>query len=106
MVDDPDDLPLDGGADDAAKAEQEAYEGLIGLSVQDILKEGQKELFARLVGAVRAGTATHQQQAILRNVLKDNGLIFLGLDPKGEGGQQSQVEQHPLPEFDVPDYDK
>lgn len=74
------------------------FDALMGLSVEDILREGQKVLFARLVGRVRSGSANHQEMAILRNILKDNGLT-LGIPPE----QSSQPEGAPM---DLPDYGK
>jgi hypothetical protein len=96
------------GNDIAAQAEQNEYEALIGLSLTDILREGQKALFARLVGRCRLGTASHQELAILRNVLKDQGLT-LGITP--EGAPTSNMIGHnagpplDMPSFDPPDYD-
>lgn len=78
--------------DDRAEAE---YQSLIGHSVEEILREGQRALFARLVGAVRSGTASHQQEAILRNLLKDNGLT-LGIPPEKEAPATAPL---PLPEY-------
>lgn len=57
------------------------YLELMGKSVDDILRDGQKALFARLVAVCRSGTASHQELAILRNILKDNGLT-LGIPPE------------------------
>lgn len=83
--------------DEAANSE---YLALMDKSVDDILREGQKALFARLVSACRAGTASHQELAILRNILKDNGLT-LGIPPEKPSGG----EKLPLPDdIDVPDY--
>lgn len=95
--------------DASTEAEQKAFEELMGKTIPEILEDGQKVLFARLVGKVRAGTASHQQEAILRNILKDNGMIYLGLGGPGKnspaGAEEADVEQHPLPEFSEPDYD-
>lgn len=76
------------------------YLALMGKTVEEILREGQKALFARLVSACRAGTANHQELAILRNILKDNGLT-LGIPPE----QKPTGEKLPLPDdMEVPDY--
>lgn len=82
---------------DLPEVDNGEYDKLINLSVEDILREGQKALFARLVGAVRSGTATHQQQAILRNILKDNGLT-LGIPPEAAPGE-TKTGHLPLPEY-------
>ncbi|RWI46829.1 MAG: hypothetical protein EOQ93_29315 [Mesorhizobium sp.] len=102
-------LPFKGGAEepqeaapDEAEPETNAeYLALMGLSVEDILREGQKALFARLVSACRAGTASHQELAILRNILKDNGLT-LGIPPEETGPKGQPL---PLPEeTDIPEF--
>lgn len=79
----------------------EEFLRLMGLSVEDILREGQKALFADLVGKVRAGEANHQEKAILRNILKDNGLT-LGIPPEAPAQSKSPED---FPEFEEPDYD-
>ncbi len=86
------------GGDPAADIE---YQRLMGLSVQDILREGQKELFARLVMACRSGEASHQELAILRNILKDNGLT-LGIPPE-QPVTVGAEEIADLPDFEEPD---
>ncbi|MDG4856434.1 hypothetical protein [Mesorhizobium sp. WSM4982] len=89
-------------ADEAAEQEvtNAEYLQLMGMTVEDILREGQKALFARLVSACRSGTASHQELAILRNILKDNGLT-LGIPPE----KSAPGEKLPLPDdMEVPDY--
>ena len=76
------------------------FEELMGKSLEDILREGQKALFARLVTACRAGSATHQELAILRNVLKDNGLT-LCIPPEQPPEEGKPMD---LPEYPEPDY--
>lgn len=86
---------------DTSEAATTEFLALMDKSVEDILREGQKALFARLVSTCRAGTASHQELAILRNILKDNGLT-LGIPPEktAQGG-----EKLPLPDdIEVPDY--
>lgn len=81
------------------------YDELMDLSVTEILEQGKKALFARLVSACRNGTASHQEMGILRNILKDNGMT-LGLPAVGSGQpagpKQSGFE---LPDFQKPDYE-
>ena len=88
-------------ADEAATAA--LYAELEGKSVQDILREGQKALFVDLVVKARSGKASHQELAILRNVLKDNGLV-LGIPPEEPQAQRAGAPVD-LPEFSTPDYD-
>lgn len=103
-------LSLPGAAPDPMEEDSEAgneeanaeYLALMDKSIEDILREGQKALFARLVSACRAGTANHQELAILRNILKDNGLT-LGIPPEQKPGAGG--EKLPLPDdIEVPDY--
>lgn len=77
------------------------YARLEGMTIDDILREGQRALFINLVAASRSGTASHQELAILRNLLKDNGLT-LGIPPEKAAGTPAPVD---LPEFDKPDYE-
>lgn len=92
-----------------ASPTDEAYQKFLremeGKSVQDILAEGQKALFIDLVSRVRMGEASHQEKAILRNLLKDNGFT-LGID-LGKAINEDRDETRPpmdLPEYGDPDY--
>jgi hypothetical protein len=84
----------------AEAKQRQDFERLMGMSVQDVLRDGQKALFADLVGLVRSGNANHQEKAILRNILKDNGLT-LGIPPDKPEPTEAPL---PLPEFQDPDY--
>lgn len=79
------------------------YSDLEGMSLADILREGQKAIFVQLVGKCRSGKANHQELAILRNILKDNGLT-LGIPP-----EQSVTEAEApaeLPDFPHPEWEQ
>lgn len=65
--------------------------------LRDILKEGQKVLLQDLVDRVKSGKATHQEKAVLRNLLRDNGMFLLG---PGEGDENKKP---PPPASDLPD---
>lgn len=94
-----DDFNTEEGGNTDALVEAAEFDALMGLSIEEIMRVGQKALLVRLVGKARAHTASHQELAILRNILKDNGLT-LGIPPA-----QPQEQQHaPLPEFGDPDY--
>lgn len=75
----------------------------MGKSVEDILREGQKALFAELVARCRSGKASHQELAVLRNVLKDNGLT-LGIPPEDHTGKAETAAPLDLPSFEDPEY--
>lgn len=86
--------------EDAPEQETNAeFLKFMGMSVEEILREGQKALFADLVSKVRSGQANHQEKAILRNILRDNGLT-LGI-PQDD---QRQLPPSDLPEFTEPEY--
>lgn len=90
--------------DEASLAEAAYFEELMGKTLEDILREGQKLLFAQLVTKCRSGKANHQELAILRNVLKDNGLT-LGIPPEdGDAAVRRSPEPVDLPDFDKPEY--
>lgn len=89
------------GEDDLSPELEGDFQELMGMSLEDILREGQKALFARLVTRCRAGVASHQEMAILRNVLKDNGLT-LGIPPEDHAAPRPAPVD--LPEYETPDY--
>ncbi len=93
----------EGLEDEALKNE---FEALMGMDVQEILRCGQKALFADLVGKARLGKASHQELAILRNILKDNGMI-LGIAPEGlDGGEARTRPPLDLPSFEPPPWEQ
>lgn len=94
-----DELEQGSGDDAGAIVEATIFDELMGKSVDDILREGQKDLFARLVAKVRTNRASHQEMAIFRNILKDNGLT-LGIPPQA-AENSPKVD---LPEFTDPEY--
>lgn len=78
---------------------------LEGKSVQEILEEGKKALFIDLVVRVRANCASHQEKAILRNILKDAGMLAIGISPEVvTEAERTQASVMDLPEFGEPDY--
>lgn len=78
------------------------FSDLEGMSLEDILRAGQKALFVQLVGKARSGTASHQELAILRNALRDNGLV-LGIAPEPEAATEAPAD---LPDFDKPEWER
>lgn len=82
------------------------FTDLEGKSVAEVLVEGRKALFIELVGRVRSHKATHQEMAILRNLLRDNGMsLGLVLEAGAEDGVSKAPEQPlPLPDFGDPEY--
>jgi hypothetical protein len=96
-------VPFAGGDDEQVEQpearDETAFLELMDKSVEDILREGQKALFARLVAVCRSGSASHQELAILRNILKDNGLT-LGIPPEGPTAPTTPM---PMPDFGEPE---
>lgn len=88
----------------AERLEAQAFEALRGLSVDEILREGHKQLILQLATRCRAGTATHQEMAIFRNILRDNGLT-LGLPPEQPPNYVAPSPME-LPVLEDPDYDR
>lgn len=85
-------------------AEAALFAELEGKSVQEILMEGQKALFIDLVVKVRSGRANHQEKAILRNILRDNGLT-LGIPSETPEEAKKREAPADLPDFEAPEYD-
>lgn len=85
-------------------AEAALYAELDGKTVQEILQEGQKALFVDLVVKVRSGKASHQEKAILRNILRDNGFM-LGIPSETPEEAKKREAPADLPDFDTPEYD-
>lgn len=86
-------------------AEQEALARLQGLDVQAVLQMGHEAMIRLLTARVAAGTASHQELAILRNVLRDNGLTLLGKLIEGNATKPITLPAHDdIPELEPPDY--
>lgn len=87
------------------QAKQEAMDRLHNMSFEQVIREGHLALLKDLVAAVNAGTATHQEKAILRNFLRDNGMT-LGIPPAGTSAADTKAPPPAdLPSFGDPDYD-
>lgn len=72
------------------------------LEMHDLMQIGRKVLFQDLVRAVTQGHATPQEKNTLRQMLKDNGMIFG--DPDEGNEEPQQRPKQPLPEFTKPEY--
>lgn len=82
------------------QAYADALQEIAGFSLHALLAKGHEQLLRTLVAKSMSGTATHQELAILRNVLRDNGLTMA----PGDGAKT--IEHRPLPalpHFDDPD---
>ena len=91
----------EGGGPTAAY--EQALKELEGLSLHELLLRGQENLLRSLVAKSMAGEASHQEAAILRNLLRDNGMV-MGAQPPTK-----TIEHRPLPalpHFEDPQYDE
>lgn len=70
---------------------------------QEILSEMRDEMFRYLLGRLKQGKATHQELSIVRNVLKDNGLI---VPPKMSEVLGEEDEMEPLPDLADPEWEE
>ncbi|MCW2317146.1 vacuolar-type H+-ATPase subunit C/Vma6 [Rhodoblastus acidophilus] len=92
----------DGGRD----LEQEQLAKLQGLSLEQVARLAHEATFRLLTARVAAGTITHQEMAILRNMLRDNGLVW-NLSPPPLDGEAAKTLPNldELPALEKPDYE-
>lgn len=100
-------MPLGGSndgpeVDEAKEAEDLAFKELDGFSLEQVIQAGHEAVLRRLVAKVKAGTASHQEMAILRNLLRDNGMVLA--TPPGTDLPKPEAPAD-LPTFDRPDYE-
>lgn len=73
---------------DALQAELQA------LSLEKLMVLTRRKLIEQLTIKVELGMASHQEQAILRNLLKDNGMTLVPVnDPEYEKSREEAVAQ-------------
>ncbi|MGH7869780.1 MAG: hypothetical protein ACREP9_19650 [Candidatus Dormibacteraceae bacterium] len=86
-----------GSQEDLAE-EQEALARMKGMDIQAVLQAGHEATIRLLTARAIAGTASHQELAILRNILRDNGMVLAGKVIDG-----STIKPLPLPDdIDIP----
>ena len=91
----------DGREGDEAEITAGIDPALEEMSLQEIMKEARKRLFIFLVNAVVKQMATPQEMAVLRALLKDNGMV---MGDVGDGaGEQSNDKAASKP-VDLPTY--
>lgn len=88
---------------DTRKIVQDELAALSGKSLEEVLQEGHEALLRLLVAKVRTGTASHQEQAVLRNILRDNGMVIAVPPMKTIDGELAPPLN--LPQLAPPDYD-
>lgn len=78
---------------------------LEGLSMEDLLKRSQKKQLVDLLAKLEAGLISHQENAILRNLLRDNGMVVGAVGRPPEGGGMGEASGPALPSYDDPEYE-
>lgn len=86
------------GADDDAglHALRQQREKLHNQSTEEIIRRGHRALLETLLVKSEDGSISVQEMAVLRNILRDNGMV-LGVPPQGQA--PGAEEPRPLPEF-------
>lgn len=84
---------------------------LKGLSEEDILKRARKAQLMDLLAKLELGMLSHQEHAVLRNLIRDNGLTLTPYPPPDDANGQVTEPGKPttppvsLPELDTPEYE-
>ena len=78
---------------------------LEGLSMEDLLKRSQKKQLVDLLAKLEAGLISHQENAILRNLLRDNGMVMGAVPRPPEAGGMRETSGPSLPTYDDPEYE-
>ena len=86
-------------------AEEEVLARLQNMDIERVLQMGHEATIRLLTAKAIAGTASHQELAILRNVLRDNGLTLMGKLVEGSAAHTPlPLPGHDIPELEAPDY--
>lgn len=77
------------------------------MGIEGVLQKGHEAMLRLLVARVSAGAASHQELAILRNLLRDNGMV-LGKVLDGKANEPTALPDHEdlLLELPVPNYER
>lgn len=86
-------------------AEQEALSRLQGVDIERVLQMGHEAAIRLLTAKAIAGTASHQELAIFRNLLRDNGLTLTGKLIEGNTAKPLPLPADDIPELEAPDYE-
>lgn len=92
----------DEGPSEDQQAEQEALHRLKGMDLASVLQAGHEASLRLLSARAIAGTASHQELAILRNMLRDNGMV-MGKVIDGSKGEPLPFPDD-LPALSKPEY--
>lgn len=78
-------------------------DALDDMELDDMLREGRKNLLKSLIRAVNGGYATPAQENTLRQMLKDNGMVMGDPDEGANSGAKKPKAE--LPTFNRPEYE-
>lgn len=77
---------------------------LLLLPLDELLKKAHKVIVVTLLAKVELGRANHQELAVLRNLLRDNGLMMAPPTPEQERRDAARtpaaIPQLPPPEYE------
>jgi hypothetical protein len=76
---------------------------LAGLGAKEMLEEARLASIRLLLAKVNTGRASAPEIAVLRNLLRDNGMILDMDDPEGTGGEVANPTGFQLPHLDHDD---
>lgn len=78
---------------------------LSNMGVGELLAKAHEALIRDLAVRVIAGTATKEDKAQLRQMLKDNGMVWAGVTHPDPHAGPKRAEPQELPELEDPDYE-
>lgn len=70
-----------------------------------ILKDAHELLLSTLLQKLKEKEISHQEMAILRNLLRDNGMVISVSPPPNPPSTHGEPGQRPLPSLDDPEYE-
>lgn len=88
---------------------QDEHDLLATLRIKDVgqlLVEAHRSLLIELLVKLQTNKATHQELAILRNLLRDNGMILAPMRTIEQERRDAERPPADLPELPEPDYEQ
>ena len=100
-------IDQDGTDDDngAGASEAPVAKRLENMGVEELLQMAHEALIRRLTIKVMADTATKEDIAQLRQMLKDNGMVWPGVTTPNQNAGKAPEAPLDLPELGGPDYE-
>lgn len=81
---------------------QDRVAELMKMDLEEVLKLGQKRIVAHLVALAEDGQISHQEIAVFRNFLRDNGVVMTPKTDEQEAADKARPAAD-IPEFGDPD---